>query len=65
MLTNLFVYCKLGLTEEMLIELSKDKDLHCLIKLHETVQKVKASNNENSTKIKELKDLFGDLNEKI
>lgn len=55
----------LGLSEDMLKELSKDEDLLCLIKLHDSVQKVKNNNNENSTKIKELRELFTDLRDKI
>ena len=49
----------------MIAQLEQDEDLHCILKLHQTVQKVKNSNNENSVKIKELKELFGDLDEKI
>jgi hypothetical protein len=49
----------------MIRQIEKDEDLHCLLKLHETVQKVKANNTENSTKIKELKELFTDLHDKI
>ncbi len=56
---------KLGLTDEMMKEITKDEDLLCLVKLHESVQKVKKNNTENSTKIKELKELFNDLHEKI
>ncbi len=49
----------------MIAQLEQDEDLHCILKLHQTVQKVRNSNNENSVKIKELKELFGDLDEKI
>ena len=49
----------------MMIQIEKDEDLHCLLKLHHVVQKVKKTNTENSVKIKELKELFNDLNEKI
>jgi hypothetical protein len=35
------------------------------LKLHETVQKVKNTNTDNSSKIKELRELFNDLNDKI
>lgn len=49
----------------MMIQIEKDEDLHCLLKLHNTVQKVKGTNSENSVRIKELKELFNDLNEKI
>ncbi|CDW73397.1 UNKNOWN [Stylonychia lemnae] len=55
----------MGLTDEMMAQIEKDEDLHCLLKLHHTVQKVKNTNNENSVKIKELKELFTDLTEKI
>ena len=49
----------------MLRQIEKDEDLHCLLKLHDTVQKVKNSNTDNSVKIKELKELFNELHEKI
>lgn len=49
----------------MLAQLSKDEDLGCLLKLHETVQKVKASNEVNAKEIRELKELFNDLDDKI
>ena len=62
--TNLSIKC-IGLTEEMIAQLGKDEDLQCLIKLHETVQKVKQSNDGNAKEIRELKELFNDLQEKI
>eukprot|EP00347_Sterkiella_histriomuscorum_P020519 403337491 len=49
----------------MMVQIEKDPDLACLLKLHQTVQKVKNTNNENSVKIKELRELFLDLNDKI
>ena len=55
----------IGLNPDMIAQIEQDEDLHCLLKLHQTVQKVKNSNTENSVKIKELKELFGDLDEKI
>ena len=49
----------------MIRQLEKDDSLACLLKLHETVQKVKNTNNDNSVKIKELRELFTDLHDKI
>ena len=49
----------------MLQQISKDEELACLMKLHETVQKVKDHNAKNSDEIKKLRELFGDLHEKI
>ena len=48
-----------------MLQIEKDEDLHVLLKLHHTVQRVKKTNTDNSVKIKELKELFNDLNEKI
>lgn len=42
-----------------------DPDLNCLIRLHDTIQKVKNSNGENTVKINELRQLFEQLNENI
>ena len=45
----------LGLNEEMMSMISEDEDLHYLLKLHHFIQKVKSSNNENTTAIEGLK----------
>eukprot|EP00350_Pseudokeronopsis_sp_OXSARD2_P011958 CAMPEP_0170556558 /NCGR_PEP_ID=MMETSP0211-20121228/17432_1 /TAXON_ID=311385 /ORGANISM="Pseudokeronopsis sp., Strain OXSARD2" /LENGTH=78 /DNA_ID=CAMNT_0010866973 /DNA_START=121 /DNA_END=357 /DNA_ORIENTATION=- len=49
----------------MIRQIEKDEDLYCLLKLHETVQKVKTSNTDNSIRIRELRELFNDLQDKI
>ena len=45
--------------------ISEDEELHYLLKLHHTIQKVKSSSNENTTAIQGLSKLFGELNENI
>ncbi len=45
--------------------ISEDEELHYLLKLHSTIQKVKVSNNENTTAISGLKNLFTDLGDHI
>ena len=45
--------------------ISEDEELHYLLKLHHFIQKVKSSNNENTTAISGLKTLFVDLGNDI
>ena len=52
-----------GLNEELLSMIGEDKQLQYLIKLHDTIQKVKSSNIENETAITALSDLFKNLGE--
>ena len=45
--------------------IGEDEELHYLIKLHHTIQKVKSSNNENVTAISGLTNLFKQLGDDI
>ena len=54
-----------GLSEDMIRELEKDPDMQGLLRLHQNIQKVKTTNTDNSQRIKELKEMFSDLHEKI
>lgn len=45
--------------------IGETEDMQYLLKLHKSVQKVKASNEENSTKIVELSSLFKELGDTI
>lgn len=55
----------LGLSDDMINVIKEEEEMQYLIKLHSSVQKVKNSNGENSTKIQELSTLFGELHEII
>ena len=55
----------IGLSDDMLNVIGENEDMHYLIKLHHFIQKVRSSNNENTTKIEELKTVFKSLNENI
>ena len=45
--------------------IGEDEEMHYLLKLHHTVQRVKGSNNENRDKIVQLKSLFDEVKDII
>lgn len=49
----------------MLAQIEHDPDLMCLMKLHETIQGVRKGNNDNSSNIKKLKEVFTELDTEI